>query len=71
MPNQVAPPYSELFFLTERELAIRWRVSLRTLQRRRHGGRGPGHLVIGNRILYPVARVLAFEQRRMRQGEGS
>ena len=65
------PEGSDTVFLTERALAERWHLSMRTLQRWRAGRRAPDHLVIGNRILYPVARVLAFEQRRMRQGEGS
>ena len=71
MPSQVTPPSSEPSFLTERELTSRWRVSVRTLQRRRHDGRDPDHLAIGNRILYPIAAVLAFEQRHLRQGEES
>jgi hypothetical protein len=58
-------------FLTEKELAARWRLSTRTLQRWRRDGRGPDHAVIGERILYPVTRVLDNEHERLRQGDGS
>lgn len=57
--------------LTEPELAHRWRISLRTLQRWRAQGLGPAHLVIGRRILYRRAEVEHYERRRLRKGGGS
>ena len=55
--------------LTERELAERWRSSTRTLQRRRRDGSAPPHLLVGGRVLYPVAEIEAFEARALRRGE--
>jgi hypothetical protein len=55
--------------LTEAELARRWRISPRTVQRWRGQGRAPSHLVVGRRILYRWADVEAFERRRLRGGE--
>ena len=51
-------------FLTEAELAARWRHSLRTLQRWRAAGDVPRHLRIGSRIVFRVSDVEAFEANR-------
>lgn len=48
-------------FMTEAELAARWRHSLRTLQRWRAGGAGPAHLRFGRRIVYRIADVETYE----------
>lgn len=56
--------------LLEAELATRWRLSERTLQRWRGSGRGPAFLRIGKRIVYKVDDVEAFEA-GARQGEGA
>lgn len=48
--------------LLESELARRWRVSRRTLQRWRREGLGPDYLRLGRRIVYPVDAILAHEQ---------
>lgn len=53
--------------LTEKELAARWRVSVRTLQNWRWMGRGPRYLKIGARVLYARADVEAFEATRLHQ----
>lgn len=68
MPSQAAPFSAEPSFLTERDLARRWRLSERTLQRRRAAGTVPAHIVLGRRILYPLASVLAFEDALLRGG---
>ena len=48
--------------LLEAELAARWRLSERTLQRWRGSGQGPGFLRIGNkRIVYRLIDIEAFE----------
>ncbi len=47
--------------LTEAELAARWQVSRRTLQRLRHEGRLPEPFRIGRKILYRAAEITAFE----------
>lgn len=53
----------------EDELAQRWRISLRTLQRWRRRGRAPAHLSIGRRVLYRCADIEAFERRHLLDGE--
>ena len=47
--------------LLERELADRWRMSQRTLQRWRYQGRGVAFLRIQKRIVYAVEDVEAYE----------
>lgn len=47
--------------LTEIELAARWSISRRTLQRWRKLRRGPAYIRIG-RITYAIDDVLAFER---------
>lgn len=55
-------------FILEAELAARWRVSVRTLQRWRRKGMALDHFVIGQRILYRRADVVAFEASALRPG---
>ena len=57
-------------FYRESDLASRWRVSRRTLQRWRAAGAGPGWMLIGGAIRYPAEEVHDYE-RRMRRGERS
>jgi hypothetical protein len=47
--------------LSQRELAQRWRISPRTLERWRCLGQGPAFLKLGRRIAYRVADIEAFE----------
>ena len=58
----------EPIYLREDEVAARWRMSPRTLQRWRHRGAGPPHLRINGRVLYESAEIKAFEARRRRPG---
>lgn len=51
--------------LTQADLAERWRVSTRTLDRWREQGRGPAWMKLNGRILYRTEDVLAFEQARL------
>lgn len=53
--------------LTEKELAIRRRVSVRTLQNWRWMGRGPRYQKIGARVLYPTTEIEAFEAAQVHQ----
>lgn len=53
--------------LTQPELAERWRVSGRTLERWRCAGTGPAWLHLNGRVLYRMSDVLAFEAARLRQ----
>lgn len=51
-------------FLTPNEVAARWRVSLRTLERWRLGGTGPSWISIGGGIRYAAEAVFDHEQRQ-------
>lgn len=55
-------------FLTQPELARRWRLSGRTLQKWRWPEQGPANVKLGGRIVYRLADVEAYEieRRRMR-----
>jgi hypothetical protein len=48
--------------LSERELARRWGVSTKTLQRWRTEGRGPRYLKLSKRVSYPLEFVISFER---------
>jgi hypothetical protein len=60
-------PKATLVHLTERELALRWRVSPRTLERWRISRTGPAWLRLNGRVRYRLADVLAFEQLQLRR----
>lgn len=47
--------------LLEHELAQRWRLSARTLQRWRRAGTGPAFLRLGRRVAYRLSDVERFE----------
>lgn len=47
--------------LNETELAQRWGISTKTLQRWRSEGRGPQYLKLSKRVSYPLESVLDFE----------
>jgi hypothetical protein len=47
--------------LTEADLASRWAMSPKTLQRWRMTGNGPTYLKLGKRVSYPLNAVIAFE----------
>lgn len=62
MPNKKDPTgVKTLDLLAARELAVRWRMSVRTLDRWRAEGYGPAWLTLGGRILYRRGDVAAFE----------
>ena len=48
------------------QLATRWTVSARTLERWRWSGEGPQFLKIGGRVVYRVEDILAYEARQLR-----
>jgi predicted DNA-binding transcriptional regulator AlpA len=48
--------------LNENELAQRWGISPKTLQRWRSEGRGPRYLKLSKRVSYPVEAVIGFER---------
>jgi len=51
------------------DLARRWKISVRTLQRWRADGNGPPFLAIGAAIRYRINDILAFEARMLRGGD--
>ena len=57
--------------LLEYELAQRWRLSVRTLQRWRCAGSGPVFLRLGRRVAYRLSDVEHFETAQMRAGDRS
>lgn len=48
--------------LNQIDLARRWRISPRTLERWRWLGEGPRYLKLGGRVLYRTADIEEFEQ---------
>ena len=48
--------------LNENELAQRWGLSPKTLQRWRSEGRGPKYLKLSKRVSYPLESVIEFER---------
>jgi hypothetical protein len=57
--NSLAP--GDRRVLNENELAQRWGVSPKTLQRWRSEGRGPRYLKLSKRVSYPLEAVIDFE----------
>ena len=55
--------------LSQIDLAARWRISPRTLERWRWIGDGPRFMKLGGRVIYRVEDVLAFEQQELRDLE--
>ena len=51
--------------LSENELAARWGLSPKTLQRWRSEGRGPNYLKLSKRVTYPLEEVDDFELRAL------
>lgn len=47
--------------LNQKELAARWKVSHRTLERWRWMSEGPSYLKIGGRVLYRIEDIEKFE----------
>lgn len=54
--------------LSQHELAQRWRLSPRTLERWRWLGQGPRYLKIGGRVAYRVEDIEAYEAAQLRDG---
>ena len=52
--------------LNQVELAARWRISPRTLERWRWTGEGPAFIKIGGRVIYRLEDVEAFEAEQIR-----
>lgn len=48
--------------VNQKELAARWKISHRTLERWRWAQEGPRYLKIGGRVVYRLTDVEAFER---------
>ena len=57
---------SPIRHLNQVELARRWSLSPRTLERWRWEGRGPWYLKIGGRVVYRLSDIEAYEAGRQR-----
>jgi hypothetical protein len=53
--------FSQKITLNENELATRWGISPKTLQRWRCEGRGPKYFKLSKRVSYPIDEIMAFE----------
>ncbi|NGM24162.1 helix-turn-helix domain-containing protein [Roseomonas stagni] len=53
--------------LKQHELAERWKVSGRTLEKWRQTRRGPPYLLIGGAVRYRIEDVLAYEASRLQE----
>ncbi|PZX19962.1 helix-turn-helix protein [Palleronia aestuarii] len=51
--------------LNQKELAKRWTISHRTLERWRWAGEGPAYMKIGGHVVYRMADIEAFERNVM------
>jgi len=48
-------------FLKQRDLAARWHMSPRTLERWRWSGKGPAFVKLGGRVVYRLEVIETFE----------
>lgn len=55
--------------LKQADLADRWNISPRTLERWRWIGEGPTYLKIGGRVVYRLEDVERFEAQQLRRSE--
>jgi hypothetical protein len=59
-------PDSVVRHLTQGQLADRWQMSPRTLERWRWLGEGPRFLKLGGRVIYRLEDVEAYEAKQLR-----
>jgi hypothetical protein len=58
-------------FLTQSELAVRFRVSPRTLERWRWLKIGPNYTKLGGKVVYALADIEGYERRRRAETHSS
>ena len=68
-PDPGNPSATEQSHLLDGELAQRWRLSRRTLQRWRRDGSGPAFLRLGRRVAYRLSDVERFETEQLHSGD--
>lgn len=68
--SQLSTPSDDMMpaHLTQQDLATRWSVSVRTLERWRADGYGPPWLALRGSVRYCLSDVLAFEAAHRRNG---
>jgi predicted site-specific integrase-resolvase len=59
-------PDSVVRHLTQGQLADRWQISPRTLERWRWAGEGPRFLKLGGRVIYRIEDVEVYEAQQLR-----
>jgi hypothetical protein len=64
--SSAPPPATFVRHFCQEELARRWRISARTLERWRWMKRGPAFLKIGGRVAYRLEDIEAFEAKQRR-----
>lgn len=52
--------------IDQKQLAERWNISAKTLERWRWAGEGPRFLKLGGRVVYRLADIEAFEEAQLR-----
>ncbi|MBS0642272.1 MAG: helix-turn-helix domain-containing protein [Proteobacteria bacterium] len=65
-----APSVTAIRHLNQLELARRWRMSERTLERWRWLKKGPTYLKVGGHVVYRFEDVLAYEQAQLHGADG-
>lgn len=61
---QSAKPVEVAIYITQEQLAKRWQVSPRTLERQRWIGTGPKYVKVGGAVRYLSTDVLEYERRQ-------
>ena len=61
----------QLKHLNQKELARRWNISHRTLERWRWAAEGPQFMKLGGRVVYRMEDIIAFEHDQLRQSTGT
>ena len=57
---------TEVYCFNQMDLAARWRISHRTLERWRWSGDGPKFLKVGGRVVYRLSDIEEYEQSILR-----
>jgi hypothetical protein len=68
-PNRAAPcggQRTAVHHITQEDVALRWNISSRTLERWRHECRGPAYLKMGGRVVYRLCDIEAYEAKQLR-----
>ena len=58
-------PVEVAIFITQDQLAKRWQISPRTLERQRWIGEGPNYVKLGGPVRYLSTDVIEYERRQM------